>query len=363
MTIHVIRAFEARAFESYRARAEDLSIFRVLYATFIICNVIPIAAWLPLAPQAFFDPPIGPAALFTAPPPAIVLLSLNLLLALFATMLLVGWMTSLASAGVGLTLIALDSWAYSLGKINHDILLIVTPLVLGFSGWGRNLSIDSIRFPLAESDQAAVWPPALLALLVGFAMFTAGWAKATTGWLNPQLRCTYGHLVYNYLHTGRETWVGCLALRIDSAWFWKTADWFTVALELTFLPAAFDRKLFRLSLAFASLFHLGVLLLFDIPFSANIVPYGAFVSYTGLPCVRNLRLPDLRSRLKMVYILFVASLTLGLLAALLGESVTDLLRIPFDEIVVWIGAVIGVGSIFPMLIHWSPRPDVLKIGG
>ncbi len=350
MIIKVIRAFEERAVGSYSSPAGDVAIFRVLYAAFVLCNGIPIAAWLPLAPRAFFDPPIGPAALFTATPPAIVLLGLNLLLALFAAMLLVGWKTGLASTGTGLTLIALDSWAYSLGKINHDILFVVTPLVLGFSGWGRTLSIDGIRNPLLASERVVAWPLALLALIVGFAMFTAGWAKATTGWLNPQLQCTHGHFVYNYLQTGRETWAGHLALRIDSTWFWKMADWSTVTLELAFLPAAIHRRSFRLILAVASFFHLGVLLLFDIPFSGNIVVYGAFVSYTALPFFRTLSTSEHQSRAKAVrFLLFLVALTLGLVATLVGVSVSGALHIRFDELIVWTGAAVGLAYTFQML--------------
>jgi Vitamin K-dependent gamma-carboxylase len=281
MTINAIRTLETRAVESYSARIEDIAIFRVLLAAFILCNVVPIAAWLPLAPRAFFSPPIGPAALFTGPPPAVVMLGLNCLLVLFVAMLLVGWKTGLASAGTGLTFIALKSWDYSLGKISHDIFIGVTPLVLGFSGWGRTFSIDSSSHPQIVGGRAAAWPLALLALLVGFAMFNAGLAKATTGWLDPQLRCTYGHLVLNYLQTGRETWAASWALRIDSTWFWKLTDWSAVLLEVAFLPAAIHRWSFRLVLAVSSFFHVGVMFLFGIPFSGIIAIYAAFVSTTA----------------------------------------------------------------------------------
>ncbi len=225
MAFRVLRAIETGALTSYALKTGDLAIVRILYASFVLIQIVPVAAWLPLAPKAFFHPPLGPAALFTGTPPASVLLALNILLTLFLSLLLVGWRTGVASVGTGVTLLILNSWAYSLGKINHDIFLVLVPLVLAFSGWGRALSVDAQRRPAPESAEAEAWPVALLALLVGFAMFTAGWVKATTGWLDPEARATYGHLVQNYLFTGRETWAGAWALRIDSDWFWKPGDW------------------------------------------------------------------------------------------------------------------------------------------
>jgi hypothetical protein len=344
MTTSWLRTFEARAVGNYAPRAADLAVFRILYASFVLVAEVPRAAWLPLAPRAFFYPPIGPAALFAAAPPPSVLLALNALLSLFAAMLLVGWRTGVASAGTGLTLLVLDAWAYSLGKINHTILLVVTPLVLGSSGWGRALSVDATRYSSLDRERAEAWPVTLLALLIGFAMFTAGWAKATTGWINPELRCTYGHFVYNYLFTGRETWAAPWALRVDSGWFWKGADWAAVALELAFLPAAIHRRSFLLILAVATLFHLGILLLFDIEFSANILVYGAFVRYTESPLFRTLGTLGPLPRSKAV-VAFVPAFAVGLAATLGGKTAASALHIPLREIVVWVGAGVGAGYI------------------
>jgi HTTM domain len=355
MTTIRLRTFEARAIDSYGCRAADLAVFRILYASLVLVMVVPVATWLPLAPRAFFNPPIGPAALFTAPPPLSVVLGLNVLLSLFAAMLLVGWRTGVASAGTGLTLLALDSWAYSLGHITHDILMVVTPLVLGFSAWGRALSVDAARRRRPARERAEAWPIALLALLVGFAMFTAGWAKATTGWLDPELRCSYGHLVFNYLFTGRETWAAKLAVRVDSDWFWKVADWAAVALELAFLPAAVHRRPFCLILAVATLFHLWVLLLFDISFGANILVYGAFVRYTELPLFRTLGSVGPLSR-PMAVIAFAV----GVVATLGGETPAVALHIPGDEVVVWAGAVVGTGYIFWTVWGWGRRFSLTK---
>ncbi len=281
-----------------------------------------------------------------------MILGLNLLLTLFASLLFVGWRTSLASIGTGLTLLALDSWRYSLGKIDHDILMVVAPLVLGFAGWGRALSVDATRratadTPEGKSPNAEAWPVALFALFVGFALFTSGWAKATTGWLNPDLKCTYGHLATNYLVTGRETWAAKLALPIQSAWFWKGADWATVALELAVLPAALRRRSFCLVLALVTVFHVGVMLLFDISFRVNVIAYGAFVRYADLPVMASLGARPLSRKVALVA--FVAACACGLTGTLRGRG---LVGTSLDEIIVGIGGLVGVVYLLRGCARW-----------
>jgi hypothetical protein len=346
-----LRRSEQSLVESYALSARDLGIYRILYAAFVLLAVVPVAAWIPSAPRAFLNPPTGPAALFTNAPPSGVILGLNLLLTLFAALLLVGWRTSFASVGTGLTLLALDSWRYSLGKIDHDILLVVAPLVLGFVGWGRALSIDATRRSTADTSQggsqAEAWPVALFALLVGFALFTSGWAKATTGWLNPDLKCTYGHLATNYLVTGRETWAARLALPIQSAWVWKAADWATVALELVVLPAALRRRSFCLVLALVTVFHVGVMLLFDIPFRVNVIAYGAFVRFTDLPLLASLGVRPV-SR-KSAVVAFVAACACGLTGTVLGHG---LVGSSLDEVIVGIGGLVGIVYLLRTCARW-----------
>ena len=341
MTLGFLRVFERDAFASYGSKVVDLAIYRILYASFVLLGEVPVASWLPLAPKAFFYPPLGPAALFTGTPPASVLLALNVLLLIFVAMLIVGWRTTLASVGTGLTLMILKAWAYSLGKIDHDIFIVVVPLLLAFSGWGRAHSIDARYLPPPGNDPVAQLPLALLALVVGFAMFTAGWAKITSGWLDPSVHATYGHLVQNYFFTGRETVAGGMALQVDSGWFWKAGDWSAVALETGFLFAAVHRRALCVWMALATLFHLGVLLLFDIPFPTNPLTYAAFVGFTAVPAFRSLQLEGKASTRSWGLVL-AAAVALGSVAVLRGQSIAKALHLPLPDLIVWAGAAGGL---------------------
>jgi hypothetical protein len=115
-------------------------------------------------------------------------------------------------------------------------------------------------------------------LLIGMAMFTAGWAKLTTGWLQPSQRSTYGHLV------GFDTWAAKMLLGVQSGWFWKPLDWLVILMESGFLMAAFYRPAFRVVCASACLFHVAVWLLFDMRFHGNVIAYGGrrFLGATSL---------------------------------------------------------------------------------
>ena len=110
-------------------------------------------------------------------------------------------------------------------------------------------------------------------------MFQAGWAKLTSGWLDPTTHSTYGHLAYNYFATGRHTWAAGNTLQIAPGWFLEAADWSAVVLEVGFGLALFHRETMHFFLAFACLFHVGVWILFDIAFPTNVVVYAAFLPY------------------------------------------------------------------------------------
>ena len=143
--------------------------------------------------------------------------------------------------------------------------------------WDRALSIDARRRTF--QTPAARWPLSLLALLVGLAMFTAGWPKAASGWLDPALLCAKGQLVSNYYAAERPTVVGHFMLTHGSAWFWKMMDWSTVAIELSFLPSAFSLRAFRTVATLAVFFHAGIHFSMDIFFYQNLLAYAMFVDW------------------------------------------------------------------------------------
>jgi predicted DCC family thiol-disulfide oxidoreductase YuxK/uncharacterized membrane protein YphA (DoxX/SURF4 family) len=178
---------------------------------------------------------------------------------------------------IGLLLILLGTWSYAYGKINHDILLAAVPLVLSGS-W-----VDRPRAPRNAEPTGRAWPAALLALIIALALFTAGYAKWATGWLDSGTSATRFHILHNHVVTGRGGALTEAVLRWSDPAFWEFGDIATVGLELAFIPALLTPGLFRIACAAAVMFHLGIWLTMEITFVTNVLAYGAFLRWDRLP--------------------------------------------------------------------------------
>ncbi|WP_432570313.1 HTTM domain-containing protein [Kineococcus sp. SYSU DK005] len=296
--------------------ATDLGRYRVLFALLLLLTPRRFA-WVGAFPDSFVDGPPGPFMLLRAVPPPAVLTGLDLLLAVAAAFLLLGLFTRTASVVVGLTLLTGNGIAYSLGKIDHDIFLVLVPLVLAFARWGDAVSVDGLRRARRAGPGSAVpappqWPLRLLALLVGLGFLTAAVPKLLSGWLSPATQAVQGVMFTQYHVNGRTELLASTALDVRSAFLWEVADVATVLLEGLLVLAALNWRAWRVGIAIASLFHLGVLLTMNIGFAVNVVTYAAFVAWG------TLRLPVALTRPRWWSLRWGApvALVLGLLAAL-----------------------------------------------
>jgi len=333
-----LRSCEASFINSYSISMNGLAIYRMLYSLYVLAAVAPVALWVPLVPQSYYSPPLGIAAFFPAAPSREVLWLLNAVLILFSTMLLLGWKTRFSSLGTAFSIILLNTWCYSFSKINHDILQVIVPLVLAFSDWGKSISLDSLKtMSREERRQSIPWPLALLSLLVGTAMLTAGAAKLLSGWLDDDKLCTLGHLWTICVGDHVESRFGMQLLQVQSYFLWKAADWLTVALECLLIVTAVHRRLFCFTLAVFLLFHLGVLLSFGIAFPFNVIAYGAFFDWNKVPLLK--RLP---SRPLWEVFIFFLSIAVFVQSAIFLSMITNQ---DVVEAIVWIGAIAGLAYI------------------
>jgi hypothetical protein len=221
--------------------------------------------------------------LFESLPPHGVLEGLEILTAVLAALLLVGLHTRSVSILLALALMTGLGLTYSFGKIDHTIVLALVPLWMAFSDWGKAMSLDAAADRRGtERSSVAQWPLRFLAVSIALTFFTGGWYKLRSGWLDLDTHAVQGHFGRSYLKNGRTDWLAPEVFDLRLGRLWEAADWFTVALELGLVVTVLSWQWFRVSIAIAALFHVGVLLLFNIVFSWNVFGYAAFVRWSAI---------------------------------------------------------------------------------
>ena len=313
---------------------EDIAMFRIIAGlTFLL--TLQQVGWIADVPASQFDPPPGPMSVFGSAPPRAALELLELATAVLAALLVLGIRTRTVSILLTLALGTGFGLIYSFGKIDHTIVTVLVPATMAFSGWGRALSVDAARGHDAVDRPVEQWPMRLLALMIGLSFVTAGVAKVRTGWLDLDTQAVQGHFARGYFSGERTDWLAPQLVDVHVGRLWEAADWFTVALELGLLLTVFWWRLFRIAVAVAALFHVGVLLMMGIVFSWNMVGYGAFVRWsTFLPTVK---VPARLTRL----VGHAAALVVGIGTYLVHDRVGPGLQLDFRTGIVFPGGAIA----------------------
>ena len=270
----------------------SLARYRVLYAV-VVLLLLPDFSWIAAFPDSMYNPPPGPMMLFSGFPSEAVLRALEAALAVCLVAILLGWHTRAASfLSVAVSMIGYG-FTYCLGKIDHDILVVLVPAALALAGWGDRLSLDAVRRrSLGETDRperAVQWPLRLWALMIGLAFFTAALPKIAGGWLNPLTHAVQGISIRQFYTHDRADLLADTFQGINNPVFWELMDIATILLEAGILLAVLSWGGTRVAFAIATLFHLGVWLMMNIPFWHNVVTYGFVVAWDRVPVPQGLR--------------------------------------------------------------------------
>ena len=286
-----MRAIERWVFDAYAAALPGLAVVRVAWAAAVLLFAVPRPNWTNAIPAELYNPPPGlPAgwfALLGGPAPAWLSTPLSALLAASAVLVGFGWRTNVATVVAVACGVTLNAWTYATGKIDHDLLLWLTPALLAVAGWGHFGSVDAklaerrgglVPEP-ADNATGRAWAVAMLAFLIAVLMLTAAVQKVRGGWLDLDRLAVLRHVLLNQDRLGRETIAGDLALDATPAWLWELQDWATIAFEGAFVFALVKLGWFRVVCAIAVFFHVGVWLTMSIFFVANLVAYAAFADW------------------------------------------------------------------------------------
>ena len=338
--------------------AMDLGLYRVVYAVATLLTVSDIQ-WVSAYPDSIIDAPPGPFQLMSGVPSPTALVALEVLRSLALVLLAVGIWTRWVSIAVAVLLLVTYGLTYSFGKIDHTILVVLAPLILSFAHWGRRVSLDALLNRRAPEAPQVQWPLRFLALVAGLSFFAAAWVKLTTGWLSPSTQAALGHFLVRFYSYDVTSWSAqWVATTTQHRFAWEVMDWLTVALEFAILLALPWWRAFRIALAVAVLFHLGVFLAMNIDFSFNVVVYGAFASWATLsrpirsaPIVKRAvsNLTTLPVGPGAAVLIAVIVLTLSGAAWFL-TSTTAVTGTIAGILIVFVGAAIGIGYLIRQVV-------------
>jgi hypothetical protein len=275
-----IQRYDEEWRSQFVADATSLGFFRILFVLYLAFSRCLEYRWIGGLPDAFFVPhPLTLTAFGDAFPSHAALSLLDCGIGATLAAVLVGLQTRSATALLLLLSIIGDSYRYSFGKIDHHVLTQAVLLVMLWADWGRALSFDA---HLARRSKVNERPGSLrgLALMIALGFASAGIPKALV-WVDFDLG-TVGVLSWlydGYYGLDRTYLLADWAIRLRPLWLWEFADLGTVALELGFLVAMFKRRWMFAWLALASVFHLGICLILNIPFEIQAICYLAFVPW------------------------------------------------------------------------------------
>lgn len=277
-------SFSKWIFDSFELSAEGAALYRIFYGLFLLFFLLPSLDLYPFIsslPGDFFMPPPGPMALFNNFPSYNFFLILHGALFLSTCCLIAGFYTRLSSIFTGIFLLLIKGFIFSVGKINHELLFILIPFLMAFSGWGKVYSIDAARGK-KTTVKIEHWTLLLLALFIGFMFFTAGFSKIIGGWLNIDTHAALGHFYKQYFVVGRQDFLADNAIQISSPVFWESMDYLTVLFETSFLLAVFHARSARIYICMAVLFHFSLMMILNISFLPNFAAYAAFLNWNNV---------------------------------------------------------------------------------
>jgi hypothetical protein len=119
-------------FNSFPVSAGGLALYRIFTSLYILLFLMPsfeMYSFLGSLPDEFYHPPPGPMSIFHGFPSTTIFYILHGGLILSLLGILLGYKTKYSSILSAVFLLIIKGFFYSVGKINHDLLIIIVPLV------------------------------------------------------------------------------------------------------------------------------------------------------------------------------------------------------------------------------------------
>ena len=256
----------------------QLGLARILFCLGFFIFGIPQFIGISSLELAFFDPPPGVSQLIGPITSGNFWWTFDLVLRIIFVSMLVGFRTKESSITFGLLLLFGFTYSYSYGKIDHNIFPVIFPLIMAFTNWGGALSIDSLKNKNTKIEPKG-WPLTYLSFLLGWGYFTAGLPKLIGGWLDLSYSTTAGFILRRFYSGAEPLYLNEMFVKINNLFIYKSLDYSTLLFELGFIITIFWSALFLRAVGMAALFHLGVLLTVNIPFTLHVLVLLPYIIY------------------------------------------------------------------------------------
>ncbi|MEM6369649.1 MAG: HTTM domain-containing protein [Myxococcota bacterium] len=268
----------------YPLSLEGLGLYRIFFAGYVLLRFVPSAVWVSKFPKSMYAPaPASFALAFDSFPSVWFLGALDLFLVFSLIALLFGYRTRMTSCFVTIAFLAVNNFRYALGKIDHDILVVLLPLCMAASGWGERYSLDAHQREVPVARAARSWPITAMAALLSFGYFTAGFPKALS-WLDFDFDTsgTRGWVLRGFFVNDREHLLLPEMVKLESQLFWEVLDYAGIVFELAFIPLLARPRWWRRYLVIACLFHVANGCMLNIAFAGLVAVYALFFDWDGL---------------------------------------------------------------------------------
>ncbi|KAA3438472.1 hypothetical protein [Rufibacter hautae] len=273
--------FWERIIKSTSSSISSLCAFRIIAGLFILFFSIRTYGWIETIPSILFDPPLlSISNLFSSFPSNGLLQTIDFILLASIICITLGIKARLFTI-IFLVLSSLgNSFVYSFGKIDHDILLYIFLMCMSFSGWGSDLALYPDKPVKEETFYKSL---SLLSVFICFGMFTAGYEKALN-WVDFDFSTNgFASWIYPGFYQLKRTLALAPYIFTVPFVYLDVFDYAAITFELSgFLFLLASRKAWNLWLLIACVFHLANALFLNIPFTVNLLPYLSFINYSKL---------------------------------------------------------------------------------
>ncbi|RVU00296.1 hypothetical protein EOD41_12490 [Mucilaginibacter limnophilus] len=317
--------------KGYHIAPQYLSLYRILYCVCVVVFVgLPSYTWLSSDLNFLFNPPqYSLAGLFNGFPSALFFKILTLLNLIFFAMMFLGMYCRVTSIAFAVTAILGHNYCYSFGKIDHLLMWLIAPIFLSLAGWGDYLAINRVKNKNGLTDSDNSLYIIMLAAAIAFSMFTSGFQKFLGGWQNWEAEAVRFHLIKKYYSLGDLNVVADYLMTVKNHLVWKLFDYSALILEIGFLFSIMRRNWFQLFLAGGTVFHILVLLMFNIAFYSNIIVYLVFINWNAIFKLFNYDfVANSAKRIKFILCLTAASICVVLYWVYLFFTAGEIMKFP-----------------------------------